>query len=176
MANLLDFEAKQSREKAGQVMEKIMKNTAEEKKVSFIMHKSQCIYMFHFFQISVVIEFVIGKVQETIQHMINMYQPSLLIVGTRGLSEFKGMLLGSVSKYCLQHSPVPVAVVRPEDKKVKKSSVQRLSGLMRLGSGSIPTMSSFTNVTDETEGSRDSSLFNRLSLKHRSRSTSPAPR
>lgn len=33
-ANLLDFEAKQSRQKASQVMEKIMKNTASEKKVS----------------------------------------------------------------------------------------------------------------------------------------------
>lgn len=107
-----------------------------------------------------------------------MYQPSLLIVGTRGLSEFKGMLLASVSKYCLQHSPVPVAVVRPEDKKVKKSSVQRLSGLMRLGSGSIPTMSSFSNPSEEEDANRDS-LFNRLTLKqnkYRSRSTSPAPR
>ncbi|KAG2192525.1 uncharacterized protein EV154DRAFT_503821 [Mucor mucedo] len=161
MANLLDFEAKQSREKASQVMAKIMKNTAEEKKIS------------------VVIEFVIGKVQETIQNMITMYQPSLLIVGTRGLSEFKGMLLGSVSKYCLQHSPVPVAVVRPEDKKVKKSSKQRLSGLMRLGSGNIPTMSSFSNVSEDSDGPKDSSMFNKLSLKqskYRSRSTSPAPR
>lgn len=108
-----------------------------------------------------------------------MYQPSLLIVGTRGLSEFKGMLLGSVSKYCLQHSPVPVAVVRPEDKKVKKSSKQRLSGLMRLGSGNIPTMSSFSNVSEDSDGPKDSSMFNKLSLKqskYRSRSTSPAPR
>jgi hypothetical protein len=75
-----------------------------------------------------------------------MYQPSLLIVGTRGLSEFKGMLLGSVSKYCLQHSPVPVAVVRPESKAKKiysgSSSApvpaisdkkkKKLSGIMRI--------------------------------------------
>lgn len=117
-----------------------------------------------------VIEFVIGKVQETIQHMIAMYQPSLLIVGTRGLSEFKGMFLGSVSKYCLQHSPVPVAVVRPEDK-VKKSSSKRLSGLMRIGGGSNTnvghTGEEEENHNDDNSEVRTSteSRFSKLSLK-----------
>ncbi|KAG1438299.1 hypothetical protein G6F56_012697 [Rhizopus delemar] len=91
---LLQFEERVSREKAEGIMQKI---------------------------VSVVIEFVIGKVQDTIQRMIPMYQPSLLIVGTRGLSEFKGMLSGSVSKYCLQNSPVPVTVVRTGEQ-VRKSS------------------------------------------------------
>ncbi|KAG2178311.1 hypothetical protein INT44_001461 [Umbelopsis vinacea] len=91
-------------------------------------------------EISVVIEFVIGKVQETIQHMIAMYQPSMLIVGTRGLSDFKTMLLGSISKYCLQHSPVPVVVVRPDDKlKKMKKNKNRLSNLMRIGGKSGTT-------------------------------------
>lgn len=50
MANLLDFEAKQSREKAGEVMAKIMKNTAEEKKVivQYFLQFSFETYMFHF--------------------------------------------------------------------------------------------------------------------------------
>ncbi|CEP18728.1 hypothetical protein [Parasitella parasitica] len=127
-------------------------------------------------EISVVIEFVIGKVQETIQHMISMYQPSLLIVGTRGLSEFKGMLLNSVSKYCLQHSPVPVAVVRPEDK-LKKS--KKLSGLMRISSAG----STAGNTSEEDNNNEDDCTekkFNRLTLsggwkksKNRSRSVSP---
>ena len=122
------------------------------------------------------IEFVIGKVQETIQHMISMYQPSLLIVGTRGLSEFKGMLLNSVSKYCLQHSPVPVAVVRPENK-IKKS--KKLGGLMRISSAG----SAAGNTSEEdntTEDEHTEKKFNRLSLaggwkksKDCSRSTSP---
>ncbi|KAI8883306.1 adenine nucleotide alpha hydrolases-like protein [Backusella circina FSU 941] len=131
IAGLLETEAKQSRENANQVMENIMSGAGVEKKIS------------------VILEFVIGKVQETIQSMIAMYQPSLLIVGTRGLSEFKGMLLGSVSKYCLQHSPVPVAVVRPEGKHKKTYSgsssapavsaisdkkKKKLSGIMRIGS------------------------------------------
>jgi hypothetical protein len=42
-------------------------------------------------------------------------------VGTRGksLGGFQGLLPGSVSKYCLQHSPVPVIVVRPTSKRDK---------------------------------------------------------
>lgn len=46
----------------------------------------------------------------------------MLIVGTRGrsLGGLQGLLPGSVSKYCLQHSPVPVIVVRPTYKREKK--------------------------------------------------------
>ncbi|KAI9470997.1 MAG: hypothetical protein EXX96DRAFT_586471 [Benjaminiella poitrasii] len=159
ITNLLETEQKQSRENANQVMEKIMKTTGTEKKIS------------------VIIEFVIGKVQDTIQHMIAMYQPSLLIVGTRGLSEFKGMLLGSISKYCLQHSPVPVAVVRPEDK-AKKSSGKKLSGLMRISSGGSTSDDENTVATTEDDHSVDKK-FHRLTLtsswqkKSRSRSISP---
>lgn len=45
-------------------------------------------------------------------------------MGTRGksLGGFQGLLPGSVSKYCLQHSPVPVIVVRPTSKRDKARS------------------------------------------------------
>jgi nucleotide-binding universal stress UspA family protein len=36
----------------------------------------------------------------------------LLVVGARGLGGVTGMLLGSVSSYCVHHSTVPVVVVR----------------------------------------------------------------
>ncbi|KAK6353209.1 hypothetical protein TWF696_005191 [Orbilia brochopaga] len=72
--------------------------------------------------LSIVLEFCVGKVHNTFQRMINLYEPVMLIVGTRGrsLGGFQGLLPGSVSKYCLQHSPVPVIVVRPNDKRERK--------------------------------------------------------
>ena len=55
-----------------------------------------------------------------------MYEPSMLIVGTRGrsLGGFQGLVSNrhSFSKWCLQHSPVPVVVVRPTEKRIKKKA------------------------------------------------------
>jgi hypothetical protein len=55
-----------------------------------------------------------------------MYQPAMLIVGTRGrsLGGIQGLVnnRNSFSKYCLQYSPVPVVVVRPTDKRLKKKA------------------------------------------------------
>ncbi|KAG1357277.1 hypothetical protein G6F62_001763 [Rhizopus arrhizus] len=108
-------------------------------------------------RISAVIEFVIGKVQETIQNMISTYQPSMLVVGTRGLSELKEMFINSVSKYCLQHSPIPVVVVRPEDK-VKKQQNKKpkrpnpLSSVFRMNSySSISSLNSKESSESDTE-------------------------
>jgi len=48
----------------------------------------------------------------------------MLVVGTKGrsLGGFQGLMntRNSFSKYCLQYSPIPVVVVRPDDKRVKK--------------------------------------------------------
>jgi nucleotide-binding universal stress UspA family protein len=37
----------------------------------------------------------------------------LLVLGTRGLGGFKGLLLGSVSQQCAHHSTCPVVIVPP---------------------------------------------------------------
>ncbi|CAN8097367.1 unnamed protein product [Discula destructiva] len=74
--------------------------------------------------ISIVLEFGVGKLHSTFQRLIQMHQPSMLIVGTRGrtLGGFQGLVASrnSFSKYCLQYSPVPVVVVRPDSKRQKK--------------------------------------------------------
>ncbi|KAI3336608.1 hypothetical protein HD806DRAFT_11675 [Xylariaceae sp. AK1471] len=76
--------------------------------------------------ISLVLEYAVGKLHNTFQHLIKIYQPSMLIVGTKGRSMegVHGFLVNrsSFSKYCLQYSPVPVVVVRPTDKREKKKA------------------------------------------------------
>lgn len=55
-----------------------------------------------------------------------MYQPAILIVGTRGrsLGGIQGLVnaRNSFSKYCLQYSPIPVVVVRPTGQRMKKKA------------------------------------------------------
>lgn len=85
--------------------------------------------------ISLILEFAIGKVHDTIQQMIRIYEPAMLVVGTRGksLTGYQGLLSsGSVSKYCLQYSPVPVIVVRPSSKREAKKR-KRLRDPSRTG-------------------------------------------
>ncbi|GAA6060273.1 hypothetical protein JCM10212_003973 [Sporobolomyces blumeae] len=44
--------------------------------------------------------------------MIDFHEPTLVVVGSRGLTKLKGMLLGSVSNYLVQKSSSPVMVTR----------------------------------------------------------------
>ncbi|GAP86535.1 putative universal stress protein [Rosellinia necatrix] len=76
--------------------------------------------------ISLILEYAVGKLHNTFQHLIKIYQPSMLIVGTKGRSMdgVHGFLVNrsSFSKYCLQYSPVPVVVVRPTEMREKKKA------------------------------------------------------
>ncbi|CAM1509934.1 Fc.00g002690.m01.CDS01 [Cosmosporella sp. VM-42] len=76
--------------------------------------------------ISIILEYAVGKLHATFQTLIQMYSPAMLIVGTRGrsLGGLQGLVntRNSFSKYCLQYSPVPVVVVRPTEKRVKKKT------------------------------------------------------
>ncbi|KAL8952006.1 MAG: hypothetical protein Q9222_002052 [Ikaeria aurantiellina] len=72
--------------------------------------------------IGLAIEFAVGKVPEVFQRMITVYAPACLIVGTKGKSPsgMQSFVTGSVSRYCLQNSPVPCIVVRPSRKRLAK--------------------------------------------------------
>ncbi|KDR76905.1 hypothetical protein GALMADRAFT_95530 [Galerina marginata CBS 339.88] len=93
-------------------------------------------------KLSLILEFIPGKITDTIDRLIALYRPDSLVVGTRGrrfgvglvqgigaglvqgLGVGSGVSIGSVSKYCLSHSPVPVIVVRP-GRKLRKAVEKR---------------------------------------------------
>jgi len=74
-------------------------------------------------KLSLILEYVPGRITDTLDRLIALYRPDSVVVGTRGRRTWQGMGMGigmgSVSKYCLSHSPVPIIVVRPE-RKVRK--------------------------------------------------------
>ncbi|KAM0746397.1 adenine nucleotide alpha hydrolases-like protein [Meredithblackwellia eburnea MCA 4105] len=70
------------------------------------------------------------NVRHMLLDMIDYHEPTMVIVGTRGLKKVKGMLLGSVSNYLLQKSSVPVMVTR-RPLRLARTVHKRLSMLNR---------------------------------------------
>lgn len=136
--------------------------------------------------IRIVLEFAVGKLHATFQKMvrtllpsasllkldiyeqyanlllfqIQIYEPAMLIVGTRGrsLGGFQGLVSNrnSFSKWCLQYSPVPVVVVRPTEKRMKKKKKR----------GADPTRQDYIRILrdsgieqHETEAGTKNSIF-----------------
>lgn len=58
-----------------------------------------------------------GKPGEAIVEAAIEENADLILVGTRGLSKMRRTFLGSVSDYCVHHSPVPVLVCKRNTKK-----------------------------------------------------------
>jgi nucleotide-binding universal stress UspA family protein len=54
-----------------------------------------------------------GPVGKTLCNGAVDIHADLVFVGCRGQGRLRGMMLGSVSQYCLRYSPVPVLAVRP---------------------------------------------------------------
>ncbi|KAL8659808.1 MAG: hypothetical protein Q9226_000236 [Calogaya cf. arnoldii] len=92
--------------------------------------------------IGLAIEFAVGKVPEVFQRMISVYAPACLIVGTKGKSPggMSSFVTGSVSRYCLQNSPVPCIVVRPNKKRLAKKA-KRLADEKRRNYQSVLNLS-----------------------------------
>ena len=83
-------------------------------------------------QISITVEFLKGSIKSTILELVRMYRPESLTIGTRGkqVSALEKMLgatpLGNLSKALIWQSPVPVIIVRPEDR-IQKHLFKRLA-------------------------------------------------
>lgn len=72
-------------------------------------------------QIHIVIEIIHHPIpRHLILEFIDNLQPTLVIVGSKGLSAIKGVLLGSLSNYLVTKSAVPVMVVREKLKKINR--------------------------------------------------------
>ncbi|KAJ5408735.1 hypothetical protein N7509_002618 [Penicillium cosmopolitanum] len=134
MASEAAIEEGKYREEAKKLFEQVMQKNSQNEKA-----------------ISLVLELAVGKVEEIIQRMIRIYEPAMLVVGTRGrnLKGVQSLLPGSVSKYCLQQSPIPVIVVRPSPKREKKKKKRRAD----------PTRRSYNHILELSE-KRGSGLFN----------------
>ncbi|KAJ4349949.1 uncharacterized protein N0V89_008570 [Didymosphaeria variabile] len=132
--------------------------------------------------INLVLEFAMGKVNTVIDDMINLYEPAILVVGTRGrsLGGFQGLLPGSVSKYCLQHSPVPVIVVRPSSKRNKARNKRALDpnrhsykDLLEKSGHLIDTDARSFNVDDSRQASEDEAAAVAAAIGYRPLGGSP---
>ncbi|BEJ11695.1 hypothetical protein CspHIS471_0201550 [Cutaneotrichosporon sp. HIS471] len=83
-------------------------------------------------KISAIVEIVVGPIPDMILKMIALYRPDSLIVGTKGQRSrlanwskaFSAPGMGSISRFAVSHSPIPVVVVRPV-RKVKKTLDKR---------------------------------------------------
>ncbi|KAG7447271.1 uncharacterized protein BT62DRAFT_1018820 [Guyanagaster necrorhizus] len=78
-------------------------------------------------KLSLILEYVPGRITDTLDRLIALYRPDSVVVGTRGRKAWQNIgkgPMGSVSRYVLIHSPVPIIVVRPE-RKVKKAVQKR---------------------------------------------------
>ena len=77
-------------------------------------------------QVRVVVEvFHCKSPRHMITEVIDFLSPTLVIIGSRGQSAVKGVLLGSFSNYLVTKSSVPVMVARKKLRKHSKTSVKR---------------------------------------------------
>ncbi|KAK6330122.1 hypothetical protein TWF730_004622 [Orbilia blumenaviensis] len=93
-------------------------------------------------QVHVIVEVIHCKSpKHLLTEMIDILEPTLVILGSRGRSALKGVLLGSFSNYLVTKSSVPVMVAR---KKLKKSKYKNPNPRLinNLSAGTSRTLAS----------------------------------
>jgi len=75
-------------------------------------------------ELDVGLEVVRGPTSAALLHLAERHA-SMIVVGSRGLGGFRGLLLGSVSRQLCEHAPCPVTVVRhlPEDRDIRLDTI-----------------------------------------------------
>jgi nucleotide-binding universal stress UspA family protein len=100
-------------------------------------------------QVRVVVEvFHCKSPRHMITEVIDFLSPTLVIIGSRGQSAVKGVLLGSFSNYLVTKSSVPVMVARKKLRKHSKTAAKRNkdgTSVPYTGSG---RPAKFTNVIE----------------------------
>lgn len=125
-------------------------------------------------ELSIIVELAVGNIKLLLLRLIHLYHPDSLIVGTKGrsLNGISGLKAGSISKWCLQNSPVPVIVVRPDRKRDKAKQKRMQDPNRRSYLEILEKSSSFEDLTTamgeaKLEAGQDS-------VRSRSRDTQPA--
>ncbi|ROT36666.1 adenine nucleotide alpha hydrolases-like protein [Sodiomyces alkalinus F11] len=95
-------------------------------------------------QVKVVVEVIHCKnPKHLITEVIDLVNPTLVILGSRGRSALKGVILGSFSNYLVTKSSVPVMVAR---KRLKKQSKYKRGPMRQVNNLSNPVARSLANA------------------------------
>ncbi|KAL8982388.1 MAG: hypothetical protein Q9205_003087 [Flavoplaca limonia] len=91
-------------------------------------------------QVRVTVEVISCKSpRHLITEAIDFFEPTMVILGSRGRGALKGTLLGSFSNYLVAKSSIPVMVAR---KKLRGRKAKNVSPTVRLANNLIPTADS----------------------------------
>ncbi|KIH94198.1 universal stress protein family domain containing protein [Sporothrix brasiliensis 5110] len=95
-------------------------------------------------QVRVIVEVLHCKTpRHLLTEVIDLVDPTLVILGSRGRSALKGVILGSFSNYLVTKSSVPVMVAR---KRLRKQSKYKRTAFNQVNNLSNPTARSLANA------------------------------
>lgn len=95
-------------------------------------------------QVRVIVEVLHCKnPKQQILEIIDVVSPTLVILGSRGQSNLRGVILGSFSNYLVTKSSVPVMVAR---KRLRKQSKYKKLPMMQVNNINNPTAKSLANA------------------------------